>query len=155
MVSIWELGQVFILIDANFAFKYVQLSGPLDASRNFIVIISNTSNTTFLLSCGAPFSLDITNSPDTFYYTLCTNITIYGHRTIIPSDPNCTFPRTYTSSVDLTDPSLNGRNGGQNKTIIDYGDPIHFTFFAVNGAGSGSKASFTHMFKEESDNMLL
>ena len=95
---------------------------------------------TFVLSWGAPFSLDVTNSPDIFYYILCTNITIYGCRTI-PSDPDCTFPRTCTSSVDFTDPSLNGTNGGQNKTIMDYGDPIQFTFFAVNGAGSGTNTT--------------
>ena len=33
---------------------------------------------------------------------------------------------------------------------MDYGDPIHFTFFAVNGAGNGSKANFTYSFKMES-----
>ena len=55
-------------------------------------------------------------------------------------------------SVDFTHPSLNGINGGQNKTIMDYGDPIHFTFFAVtkNGAGNGTKANFTYLFKKES-----
>eukprot|EP00731_Ephydatia_muelleri_P003115 Em0001g3115a len=33
---------------------------------------------------------------------------------------------------------------------MDYGDPIHFTFFAVNGAGNGTKANFTYLFKKES-----
>ena len=125
------------------------LSGPLGTPFDFSVNISNTSNTTFLLSWGAPFSLDVTDSPDIFYYTLCTNITIYGCKNI-SSDPDCTFPRTCTSSVDFTHPSLNGTNGGQNKTIMDDGDPIHFTFFAVNGAGNGSKANFTYLFKKES-----
>eukprot|EP00731_Ephydatia_muelleri_P003117 Em0001g3117a len=96
---------------------------------------------TFLLSWDAPFSLDVTDSPDIFYYILCTNITIYGCRTI-PSDPDCTFPKICTSSVDFTGPSLNGTNGGQNKTIMDYGDPIHFTFFAVNGAGNGENNTY-------------
>ena len=68
---------------------------------NFSVIVSNT---TFLLSWGAPFSLNVTDSPDIFYYTLCTNITIYGCRTI-PSDLDCHFPRTCTTSVVFTDPS--------------------------------------------------
>ena len=38
----------------------------------------------------------------------------------------------------------------KNKTIMDYGDPIYFTFFAVNGAGNGSKANFTYLFKKHS-----
>eukprot|EP00731_Ephydatia_muelleri_P003116 Em0001g3116a len=123
------------------------IQGPLDAPSNFSVNISNTSNTTFLLSWSAPFSLDVTDSPDIFYYTLCTNITIYRCRTI-PSDPDCHFPRTCTSSVDFTDSSLNGTNGGQNKTIMDYDDPIHFTFFAVNGAGNGTQAVFSYLFQK-------
>ena len=124
------------------------LSGPLDAPSNFSVNISNTSNTTFLLSWGAPFSLDVTDSPDIFYYTLCANITIYGCKNI-SSDPDCTFPRTCTSSVYFTGPSLNGTNGRQNKTIMDYGDPIYFTFFAVNGAGNGN-VSKPFLFQKES-----
>ena len=123
--------------------------GPLQYPSNFSVNISNSSNTTFLLSWGAPFSLDVTDSPDIFYYTLCTNITIYGCKNI-SSDPDCIFPRTCTSSVDFTGHSLNATSGGQNKTIMDYVDPIHFTFFAVNGAGNGSKANFTYFFKMES-----
>ena len=100
------------------------------------------SNTSFILSWGAPFSIDVTGYPaDIFNYTLCTNITIYGCKTI-PSDPDCTFPRTCTSSVDFPDPSLNGTN----KTIMDYGDPIVFTFFAMNGAGNGTMANFTYMY---------
>ena len=124
------------------------LSGPLDAPGNFSVSICNTS-TTFLLLWAAPFTLDVTDSPDIFYYTLCINITIYGCTTI-SSDPDCTFPSTCTSSVDFTHPSLNGTNGGPNKTIMDYGDPIHFAFFAVNGAGNGAKANFTYLLKKES-----
>eukprot|EP00731_Ephydatia_muelleri_P003002 Em0001g3002a len=126
------------------------IQGPLDAPSNFSVNISNTSNTTFLLSWGAPFSLNITDyHPNIFYYTLCSNIIIYGCRTV-PSDPDCTFPRTCTSSVDFADPSLNGTNGGQNKTIMNYSDPIHFTFFAVNGAGNGAKANLTYLVKKKS-----
>ncbi|KAL5517601.1 hypothetical protein EMCRGX_G003183 [Ephydatia muelleri] len=128
---------------------YLTIQGLLDAPSNFSVNISNTSNTTFLLSWGAPFSLDVTDSPDIFYYTLCANITIYGCKNI-SSDPDCTFPRTCTSSVDFTIPSLNGTNGGQNKTIMDYGDPIYFTFFAVNGAGNGSKANLTYCIRKQS-----
>ena len=124
-------------------------TGPLGTPFDFSVNISNTSNTSFLLSWGAPFSLDVTDSPDIFYYTLCTNITIYGCKNI-SSDPDCTFPKTCISSVDFTDPSLNGTNGGQNKTIMDYGDPIHFTFFAVNGAGNGATANLTYLFKKQS-----
>eukprot|EP00731_Ephydatia_muelleri_P003071 Em0001g3071a len=125
------------------------IQGPLQYLSNFSVNISNSSNTTFLLSWGAPFSLDVTDSPNIFYYTLCTNITIYGCKNI-SSDPDCIFPRTCTSSVDFTGHSLNATSGGQNKTIMDYVDPIHFTFFAVNGAGNGSKANFTYFFKMES-----
>ena len=33
---------------------------------------------------------------------------------------------------------------------MDYGDPIYFTFFAVNGAGSGTQANFKHLFRKES-----
>ena len=117
---------------------YTLLLGPLDAPYNFSVAMSNTS---FILSWGAPFSLHVTGSADIFNYTLCTNITIYGCKTI-PSDPDCTFPRTCTSSVDFTDPSLNGTN----KTIMDYGDNIVFTFFAINGAGNGTLANFTYMY---------
>ena len=125
------------------------LSGPLGTPFDFSVNISNTSNTTFLLSWGAPFSLDVTDSPDIFYYTLCTNITIYGCKNI-PSDPDCTFPRTCTSSVDFIIPSLNCTNGGRNKTIMDYGNMIYFTFFAVNGAGNGATANFIYLFKKQS-----
>ena len=127
----------------TFALDY--LPGPLDAPSNFSVYISNTSNTTFLLSWGAPFSLDVTDSPDISYYTLCTNIGCKN----ISSDPDCTFPRTCTSSVNFTGPSLNGTNGGQNKTMVDYGDTIYFTFFAVNGAGKGN-VSKPFFFKKES-----
>ena len=115
------------------------LLGPLDAPYNFSVAMFNTS---FILSWGAPFSIDVTGYPaDIFNYTLCTNITIYGCKTI-PSDPDCTFPRTCTSSVDFTDPSLNGTN----KTIMDYGDPIVLIFFGINGAGNGTMANFTYMY---------
>ena len=122
------------------------LSGPLDAPSNLSVNISNTSNTTFLLSWGAPFSFDVTDTVEIYYYTLCTNI--YGCKNI-SSDSNCTFPRTCTSSVDFTDPSLNGTNGGQNKTIMDHGAPIEFSLFAVNGAGKGN-VSEPFRFKKES-----
>ena len=115
----------------------IYLLGPLDAPYNVSVARSNRS---FNLSWGAPFSLHVMGYPDIFNYTLCTNITIYGCKTI-PSDPNCTFPRTCTSSVDFTDPSLNGTN----KTIMDYGDTIVFTFFAINGAGNGNMANFTYL----------
>ena len=112
--------------------------GPLDAPYNFSVVVMSTSLT---LSWGAPFSLHITGYYlDIFNYTLCTNITIYGCKTI-PSDPDCTFPRTCTSSVDFTDPSLNGTN----KTIMDYGDPIVFIFFGINGAGNGTMANFIYL----------
>ena len=121
------------------------LSGHFEAPSNFSVNISNTSNTTFLLSWGAPFSLDVTDSPDISYYTLCANITIYGCKNI-SSHPDCTFPRRCTSSIDFTDPSLNGTNGGQNKTIMDYGDQIHFIFFADNRA---AKATLTYLIKIE------
>ena len=33
---------------------------------------------------------------------------------------------------------------------MDYGDPIHFTFCAVNGAGNGFKANFIYLVKKES-----
>ncbi|KAL5517598.1 hypothetical protein EMCRGX_G003179 [Ephydatia muelleri] len=128
------------------------IQGPLQFPSNFFVNISNTSNTTFLLSWDAPFSLDVTDSPDIYYYTLCTNITIYGCKNI-SSDPDCIFPRTCTctSSVDFTGNSLNATSGGQNRTIMDYVDPIHFTFFAVNGAGNGSKANLTYFFKKDTN----
>ena len=129
------------LSDVNLLLYFIVPSGLLGAPYDFSVAMSNTSNTTFLLSWGAPFSLDVTDSPDIFYYTLCTNITIYGCKNI-PNDPDCTFPRTCMSSVDFTDPSLNGTNRGRNKTMMDYGDPIHFTFFAVNGAGSGENNTY-------------
>eukprot|EP00731_Ephydatia_muelleri_P002901 Em0001g2901a len=130
------------------------IQGLLGAPYDFSVAMSNTSNTTFLLSWGAPFSLDVTDSPDIFYYTLCTNITIYGCKNI-PNDPDCTFPRTCMSSVDFTDPSLNGTNRGQNKTIMDYGDPIHFTFFAVNGAGSGENNTYRFIPQKQGPNTSL
>ena len=116
-------------------------SGPLDAPYNFSVVVMSTSLT---LSWGALFSLHVTGYYlDIFNYTLCTNITIYGCKTI-PSDPDCTFPRTCTSSVDFTDPSLNGTN----KTIMDYGDTIVFKFFAINGAGNGTVAEYIYHNKD-------
>ena len=33
---------------------------------------------------------------------------------------------------------------------MDYVDPIHFTFFAVNGAGNGAKADFIYLIKKQS-----
>ena len=105
-----------------------------------IQLLSNHQNTTFILSWGAPFSLNVTGyTADIFNYTLCTNITIYGCKTI-PSDPDCTFPRTCTSSVDFTDPSLNGSN----ETIMDYGDTIVFIFAAMNGAGIGNTTEYIY-----------
>ena len=38
---------------------------------------------------------------------------------------------------------------------MDYGDPIHFTFFAVNGAGNGSKANLTYLIKKQSAGYYL
>ena len=32
---------------------------------------------------------------------------------------------------------------------MDYGDPIHFTFFAVNGTGDGAKSNFTFLVEKE------
>ena len=116
----------------------IYLLGPLDAPYNFLVVRSNTYMY-FNLSWGAPFSLNVTNNIEIFNYTLCTNITKHGCKTI-PSDPDCTYPRTCNSSVDFTD--LNGTN----KTIMDYGDPIVFMFFAINGAGNGTMANFTYMY---------
>ena len=78
------------------------------------------------------------------WYILLHPMCQYGCKNI-SSDPDCTFPRKCTSSVDFTDPSLNGTNRGQNKTIMEYGDPIHFIFFADNGAGSGAKAILTYL----------
>eukprot|EP00731_Ephydatia_muelleri_P003012 Em0001g3012a len=103
--------------------------------------MSNTSNATLILSWGAPFSLDVTDSPDIFYYILCTNITIYGCRTI-PSDPDCLFPRKCTLVIDITNSSLIGADERQTKVNVSYGDHIQFTFFAVNGAGNGDVANF-------------
>ena len=115
----------------------INVIGPLDAPYNFSAAIKNT---TFVLSWGAPFSLNVTNyTADIFNYILCTNITIYGCKTI-PSDPDCTFPRTCTSSVDFTDPSLKGSN----KTIMDYGDTIVFIFAAINGAGIGNTTEYIY-----------
>ena len=42
----------------------------------------------------------------------------------------------------FTGTSLNDTNGGQNKTIMDYGDPIHFTFSAVTVAGNGENNTY-------------
>ncbi|KAL5502872.1 hypothetical protein EMCRGX_G009717 [Ephydatia muelleri] len=61
---------------------------------------------------------------------------------IIPSDPNCTFPRTCISMVDLTGPYS---NEGQQITVINQGVPIQFIFFAVNGAGNGEKTVFLYL----------
>ena len=128
----------FLNIDQINTTTLFYLLGPLDAPYNFLVSRYNTS---FILSWGAPFSLDVTGyTADIFFYTLCINITIYGCKTI-PSDPDCTFPRTCTSSVDFTDPLLNGAN----KTIMDYGDRIMFKFFAINGAGNGNVANFLYL----------
>eukprot|EP00731_Ephydatia_muelleri_P003008 Em0001g3008a len=119
----------------------ITIQGPLVAPYDFSVAMSNTSNATLILSWGAPFSLDVTDSPDIFYYTLCTNITIYGCRTI-PSDPDCSFPRKCTFVSGITNSSLISADEGQNKVNLDYGDHIQFTFFAVNGAGNGDVANF-------------
>ena len=112
--------------------------GTLDAPHNFNVTGSNTSYT---LSWGAPFSLNVTDySPDVFNYTLCTSIKCMT----MPSSLDCTYPRTCNSTVQLSNSSINGSNGRQNSTImlLDDSGPIMFTFFAINGAGNGRSASF-------------
>ena len=110
--------------------------GPLDAPYSFGASLCSTS--IFVLSWGAPFSLDVTDySPDIFYYILCTNITIYECKAIY-SDPDCIYPNTCTSFVNFT---INDKN-------MDYGEPIEFTFFAVNGAGNGAVAKTTYNTSE-------
>ena len=132
------------LVQCKIYLQVLHFTGLLHAPNAFNVTLSNN---TCILSWGAPFSLDVTDySPEIFYYILCINITIYGCLTI-PSDPYCIFPRTCTSSVDLTDSSsLDGTNG-QGKAIMDYGIPIEFTFFAVNGAGNGNITANTFTVK--------
>ncbi|KAL5502879.1 hypothetical protein EMCRGX_G009728 [Ephydatia muelleri] len=118
--------------------QYLKLQGPLDAPYNFSVATSNTSNTTILFSWGAPFSLHVTDYQlDIFYYSLCCNISIYGCRTI-SSDPDCTYPRTCTSSIN----SYNDSSGTEGRLINTFnnGIPIQFTLVAVNGAGNGDIA---------------
>eukprot|EP00731_Ephydatia_muelleri_P003021 Em0001g3021a len=119
----------------------ITIQGPLVAPYDFSVAMSNTSNTTFILSWGAPFSYDVTDSPDIFYYTLCTNITLYGCNNI-SSDPDCSFPRNCTLVIDITDSSLIDADERQTKVNVSYSDHIQFTFFAVNGAGNGDVATF-------------
>ena len=104
---------------------FLHISGILAAPYNVSVAMSNT---TFVFSWGAPYSLDVTDcSPDIFYYTLCTNITIYGCNNI-SSDPDCTFHRTCTTLLDCNDFLINSHRSG----------PIKFTIYAVNGAGNGN-----------------
>lgn len=124
--------------DISLLYASCVLKGPLDAPYNFSVTASNISNTTFILSWGAPFSLHVAEySSDIFYYTLCSNISMHGCRTI-PSDPDCTFPRTCTSSVDLNSDS--GGTKGHHINVMDPGVPIQFILVAVNGAGNGDLA---------------
>eukprot|EP00731_Ephydatia_muelleri_P003006 Em0001g3006a len=123
----------------------ITIQGPLVAPYDFSVAMSNTSNATLILSWGAPFSLDVTGSPEILYYTLCTNITIYGCRTI-HSDPDCSFPRKCTLVIDITNSSLIGADERQTKVNVSYGDYIQFTFFAVNGAGNGDVANFVFLY---------
>ena len=109
------------------------------------------SNTTFVFSWGAPYSLDVTDcSPDIFYYTLCTNITIYGCKHI-SSDPDCTFPRTCTTSLDYNGLLI---NGSQNTTVIVHGGPIKFTLYTVNGAGNGNVTTATYVGTERTETGL-
>ena len=125
-------GQIYDAKSCTILF-FVFILGTLDAPYDIKVVLS----TSLILSWGAPFSLNVTGyDPDIFYYTLCT---IYGCKTI-PSDPDCTFPKTCTSSVDFTDSSLTITN----KTIMDNDDPIQFTFAAINGAGKGNMTNFTY-----------
>ena len=127
---------------ANVISIFYWFSGILAAPYNFSVAMSNT---TFVFSWGAPYSLDVTDcSPDIFYYTLCTNITIYGCRNI-SSDPDCTFPRTCTTSLDFNGLLI---NGSQNTTIIVHGGPIVFTLYAVNGAGNGNVTTASYFGTE-------
>ncbi|KAL5502870.1 hypothetical protein EMCRGX_G009715 [Ephydatia muelleri] len=112
----------------------LQIQGPLDAPRNFSVVMSNTSSTIFLLFWGAPFTLPNTDSlPNIHNYILCTNITIYGCRTIL-SKPNCTFPRNCISDIDFAEPGPNGEHTLAG--TAGYGGPIGFSFSTVNGAGN-------------------
>ena len=111
------------------------------------MVKSNSSSTTFTLFWGAPFFLLNTEGlPDISNYILCTNITIFGCRTIL-SEPDCTFPRNCNSSINFGVP---GPNGEHSPGTAGYGGPIEFSLSAVNGAGSGRNATFVLANREES-----
>ena len=121
---------------------YWSYAGRLGTPLDFSVASSNTSNTSFTLFWGAPFSLHNTQGlPDISNYILCTNTT-YGCRTI-PSEPNCTFPNNCTSSITLSEPGPNG------KQSTGYDGPIEFSLSVVNGAGNGLNATFVFMKGKE------
>ena len=120
---------------------YWSYAGPLDAPLNFSVTRSNTSNTSFTLSWGAPFSLHNTQGlADIFNYILCTNTTC---RTI-PSKPNCKYPRHCISFVNLA--------GEQSIGTASYDASIEFSLSAVNGAGEGLKAKCTFVSVQCNEN---
>ncbi|KAL5502878.1 hypothetical protein EMCRGX_G009727 [Ephydatia muelleri] len=130
----------------------IQIQGLLEAPPNFSVVKSNSSNTTFTLFWGAPFSLPNTEGlPDISNYILCTNITIFGCRTIL-SEPDCTFPRNCNSSINFGVPGPNGEHSLAG--TAGYGGPIEFSFSAVNGAGSGRNATFVLANREESSSTI-
>ena len=119
--------------------QYFTLLGILDAPYNFSV---TSSNTTFLFSWGAPFSLDVTDySPDILHYILCSNISTYECKRI-PINADCTFPSICPLSLDFSDPLV---TRGQNHIIAEYDSVIEFTFSAVNGAGNGNAATAAYI----------
>ena len=107
--------------------------GPLNAPYAFDI---NVIDTTLILSWGAPFSLDVTDSPEIFYYILCANFTLYGCR-IIPSDSDCTFPSRCIYSVDFAKSQIPEINKLETYAIV-------LSLRAVNGAGNGTATIITY-----------
>ena len=68
----------------------------------------------------------------TYHETSC----VFSHFTLV----SVLFPSTCTYLVTFTDTT-----NGHYKTLMD-GNPIEFTLFAVNGAGSGMAATTTYKY---------
>lgn len=90
----------------------------------------------FLISWVMPFSLNITDAVDIFYYTMCIKMPMYGCINFT-SDPQCAFPRLCNASLMISTETVCTSDLFPDIDV----HVIYLTLFAVNGAGEGKPAT--------------
>ncbi|KAL5469208.1 hypothetical protein EMCRGX_G030432 [Ephydatia muelleri] len=109
------------------------LQGKLAAPTDFEITLAGGILTILWM---APFSLEVSNPPSIFNYTLSNNVT-NSVITIYPSKCEPSMHCNY--SLDLRNSSVTS-DEKLNTTILDYNGTVEFTLFAINGAGNGNAA---------------